>query len=385
MGGVFVRCLYPSVDTVLPNVRLDGLTILITGVSLGGIGFETSRSLVERGARVIMASRNRGKMEFAKCEIERRLKNVQSRCGTIALIELDVSDLVSIEQCVTRLGQLNIHHLNAVIHNAGILAAGGDRYLLSPQGIELTMATNYLGAFYLSDQLIPLLLAGSAHQLAHYPESPYISRLVHVTSSAHQWSTIPDAPSRIESRFQPKAEYYDVWESYANSKHCQMLHTYALSQRYDPHRELQVFSAHPGVVYTSIGHSWYFRMICCLGYTCFKTVSQGAATNVYLICQDRHELVDENGSYFDNLRPAHVAPRFRQQELVSRLWEYSMRVIREFKEERRQATSSLLPSSAVSPRAQIDPQDDIPDANDPLERHQLLASPDKLSLVHTID
>jgi protochlorophyllide reductase len=70
----------------------DGKVFLITGAN-SGLGYETSKFLLERGATVIMSCRDLIKGEKAKQEL---LKFNFS--GKIELVELDLSDLINVKK-----------------------------------------------------------------------------------------------------------------------------------------------------------------------------------------------------------------------------------------------------------------------------------------------
>ena len=69
----------------------NGRVFLITGAN-SGLGYETSKFLLERGATVIMCCRDLLKGEKAKKEL---LKFNFS--GKIELVELDLSDLINVK------------------------------------------------------------------------------------------------------------------------------------------------------------------------------------------------------------------------------------------------------------------------------------------------
>ena len=72
--------------------RQDGKVFMITGAN-SGLGYETSKFLLERGATVIMSCRDWIKGEKAKQEL---LKFNFS--GKIELVELDLSDLTNVKK-----------------------------------------------------------------------------------------------------------------------------------------------------------------------------------------------------------------------------------------------------------------------------------------------
>jgi retinol dehydrogenase-12 len=342
MGGVCVRCIYTPAESVQPESRLDGLVALVTGVTRGGIGYDMARSMARRGAHVILAGRDARRLREARdvmlTELER---DALPSTPQLTTLQLDVSDLASVDQCVSSFAALGLP-LNLLMHNAGVLCPNGGRHDVSAQGIELSMATNYLGAFYLTQRLLPSLLRGSMAQRQQHGDRAYISRVIHISSTAHQYSSLPTHLSRIDSFFRPQPAFYDSWDSYAHSKLCQLLHAAELSRRYDPLTQLQSFSCHPGLVHTSIGDTWYLRLTCCLLAPCFKTVPQGAATGVFLACAPSRQLAEHSGAYFDNLQPARVEARVRDPDVAAAVWDHTQEVIKQWQADRSVASAASL-------------------------------------------
>ena len=121
-----------------------GRTFVVTGAN-SGIGFETARQLVGRGAHVVFAVRNIEKGELAAARL--------IGPGSTSVVELDLADLDQVAACAKTI--LDGHdNLSALICNAGVM---GGPLLRSAQGFELQMATNHLGHAALITAIWPLL------------------------------------------------------------------------------------------------------------------------------------------------------------------------------------------------------------------------------------
>lgn len=121
-----------------------GRTFVITGAN-SGIGLETARDLVSRGAKVVLAVRDTAKGEAAAATL--------TGPGTATVAELDLADLDSVERFAKDLGA-ELEGLSALVCNAGIM---GGPHGLTRQGYELQMGTNHLGHAALIAGLWPLL------------------------------------------------------------------------------------------------------------------------------------------------------------------------------------------------------------------------------------
>jgi NAD(P)-dependent dehydrogenase (short-subunit alcohol dehydrogenase family) len=130
--------------------RLDGAVALVTGGN-AGIGLETCRGLLERGARVIMAVRDQDKAAEA-CA---RLRAVEGRDLPLEHRVLDLSDLDSVAACARG---LEAERIDVFVANAGVWPRA---HGLSPQGHEIAFATNVLGHHLLLRLLEPRLGPGA--------------------------------------------------------------------------------------------------------------------------------------------------------------------------------------------------------------------------------
>lgn len=128
-----------------PLPRLDGRTVAITGAT-GGIGRAAAEGLAQLGADLVLLVRNTEQGE----QLAGRLARAGAR--TARVVRCDLADLA----CV-RAAAAQIPALDVLINNAGVLP--GER-TLSPDGFELTFATNVLGTFALTEALLPALREG---------------------------------------------------------------------------------------------------------------------------------------------------------------------------------------------------------------------------------
>jgi NAD(P)-dependent dehydrogenase (short-subunit alcohol dehydrogenase family) len=96
---------------------MENQLILCTGGN-GGIGFETVKELVSRGAHVIIAARNQLKNEECVAKIK---ESLPSDCrGNVSSVRLDLSDLHSIVHTVNELkSRYPGRAIDQLIQNAG--------------------------------------------------------------------------------------------------------------------------------------------------------------------------------------------------------------------------------------------------------------------------
>ena len=140
--------MHPSFDAqrAVEEKQLAGRVALVTGAT-HGVGFELARRLARRGATVLAGCRS--------LERYRRLQDVladEDGVVTAACLEPAFADLASqaavealAADLLGRRVQLDLLFLNAGIHDAP--------HGLTSEGLERTLATNYLGHFRLLHRL----------------------------------------------------------------------------------------------------------------------------------------------------------------------------------------------------------------------------------------
>jgi NAD(P)-dependent dehydrogenase (short-subunit alcohol dehydrogenase family) len=205
----------PKVEPWRDLPRQDGRRFVVTGAS-GGIGLETAKALAERGAHVVLAVRNLAKGEAAAALMT----------GSVEVGLLDVADLSSVRAFAETVGPVDV-----LINNAGVL---GLPFSLSPDGVELHLATNHLGHFALTNLLLPRLT----------------DRVVVVGSRSHL-SGVLDLDDLDWHR-----RGYKAYAAYAQSKLANMLFLAELQRRLSAvGSTLRVTGAHPGSTATAITSS----------------------------------------------------------------------------------------------------------------------------------
>jgi protochlorophyllide reductase len=127
--------------------------ILLTGGS-SGIGFEAATLLLKAGHRLTLPCRDAP----TAAALRQRLS------GRIATPTCDLADLTSIGRCAESL-LAEGEPIDTLVLNAGLQYSGGAEPRWSAQGFELTIAVNHLGHQALLQQLLPLLLRGTAPRL----------------------------------------------------------------------------------------------------------------------------------------------------------------------------------------------------------------------------
>jgi dehydrogenase/reductase SDR family protein 12 len=127
--------------------RMEGKVALVTGAS-SGLGLAAAEGFARLGATVWLVARRRERGEAARSRIAERSAN-----GNVHLGLCDLSKLESVRQFAAHFRH-QASRLDVLVNNAGVMTA---ERALSDDGIELTLATNVVGPFLLTNLLIPLL------------------------------------------------------------------------------------------------------------------------------------------------------------------------------------------------------------------------------------
>ncbi len=241
---------------------------IITGAT-SGIGKEAAKSLVQSGLTVILACRNIDKAEQLCAKFSDETGNPD-----VFAIEFDLSSFRSIDAfCEKFLSRFN--RLDVLINNAGVIC---DRPQKTKQGFEMTMGVNYIGTYYLTEKLLPIL------------KSTKYSRIVNVTSIVGIKSNLKDEI----------LDFYNIkhgMQAYAASKLALILYTVDLAERLK-NCEVTSNALHPGVIATNIWTGEGFLMRATkpfMKYVCPPAI-HGAKRVIHLALSP--EVKDISGSVF---------------------------------------------------------------------------------------
>lgn len=154
---------------------LNGRVAVVTGGAFG-IGFEVSRALANAGCRVIMVNRKEEQGEDAKATI-----TAESPGAVVEWRECDMGNLSQVRSVFSTLRE-ELDRLDFLVLSAGI---NTNQYGLDADGIDRHFGVNYLGQYYVVNQLYPVL-----KKTSKLPNTP-APRVVFEASEMHR--TAPSA------------------------------------------------------------------------------------------------------------------------------------------------------------------------------------------------
>ncbi len=265
---------------------------IVTGAN-AGIGYATTKGLLQAGFKVSMFCRNRMKAEEALKELIKETGN-----DAIDIFIVDFSSLKSIEKTAAEFkGKYNA--LDVLVNNAGATFASFEK---SEDDLEMTMAVNHFGYFATTFHLLPLLQSGS--------------RIVNVSSKAHYGG-------QIDLNTINEEKGYFVFKQYEISKLANVLFTKYLARQL-AEKNITVNCLHPGVVKTKIGNkagNKLFGFVWSLFSAFGINPDKGAETSIYLASSDK--LADITGMYFDKKVAYKGSELSRDEELQEKFWKWS--------------------------------------------------------------
>jgi NAD(P)-dependent dehydrogenase (short-subunit alcohol dehydrogenase family) len=299
-----------QLDGLAADERLDGKLALVTG-GASGLGFATSVDLARRGARVLLADRR----DLNKAH--HRAVSLGVAADLIELLQVDLSDVTSIDRLVADLASRGVH-LDRLVLNAAIVPTAARS---TPQGLDEMFVVNYLSSFALVRRLLD---AGVLPQDRPVGDVP---RIIFVASEAHRWSDSPlldhlDRPRDGSPRH--------VLDWYATYKFMLVAFAWELARRLslEGTPRVAVFALCPGAMRTNIAHELPFPLRALLNVAMRLFFQDPFVANepvLYFACS--RTLAGRTAIYLHKMTPKDVDSRATDAELGRTLWERSDEVL----------------------------------------------------------
>jgi protochlorophyllide reductase len=309
-------------------------TVVITGAS-SGVGLQAARALAKRGWHVVMACRNLEKAESAA-------KSVGMSPDNYTILHIDTASLESVRQFVKDFRATG-RPLEALVCNAAIYMPLIKEPLRSPEGYELTVATNHLGHFLLCNLML--------EDLKQSPASD--RRLVILGTVTHNpdelGGKIPPRPDLgamkgLEAGFKEPysmidGKKFEPVKAYKDSKVCNVLTMRELHRRYQD-SNITFSSLYPGCVATTAlfrNHYPLFQKL----FPIFQRYVTGGFVSEELAGERVAEVVADpayrqSGAYWSwgNRQKKdgksfvrQVSPEARDDEKAKQMWDLSAKLV----------------------------------------------------------
>jgi NAD(P)-dependent dehydrogenase (short-subunit alcohol dehydrogenase family) len=282
--------------------NLKGRSVLVTGGN-SGIGKATAVGLARVGAEVTITSRDEAKGRSAAAEIKDRAGSA------VEVMLLDLADLSSVRSFAAEFVATH-DDLAVLVNNAGGVF-GSRRETVD--GFEMTIGTNHIGPFVLTNLLSSLLISSAP------------SRIINVGSSAHGFAK--DGLDFDDLNWE--ARRYNQKDAYGHSKLANILHVRELNRRLGP-EGVTAYAVHPGVVRTGFGTGGDSAIVG-IGIRIIGrwllTPEQGAETSIWAATNPY--IVEHAGGYFANSAPAKSTRHARDDDQARRLWDATEAMLNE--------------------------------------------------------
>ncbi len=273
--------------------NMDGKLCVVTGAT-AGIGEITARELAGMGAHVVIIARSEQKAK-ATCEAIRK----STGNPKVEYLLADMSSLASVLKAAEQF-KSKYSRLDVLVNNAGAIFT--ERYT-SPDGYELTFATNHLGPFLFTNLLLDVIKKSAP------------ARIVNVSSDAHHWGKIDLDDLQAEKGYRGQLIY-------GATKLYNILFTVELAKRLEG-SGVTVNALHPGVIASNFGKNTngIFKFAVTIGAPFITSPEKGAETSIFLASSPDVEGV--TGQYFHRKKPKFTRRAAKNPELARKLWEKS--------------------------------------------------------------
>ena len=265
-------------------------TAVITGAD-GGMGSEITKAVAMAGYHVIMVCYTSFKGEEKRSRIILDTGNED-----IEVVQADLSSMESVLDAVDKIKD-KTPSVELLMNNAGTMCT---HYVRTEDGVEHTVAVNYLAPYLLTRRLLPIMHEGS--------------RIVNMISCTY-------AIGKIGPHFFTKGREGSFFRIpiYSNTKLALWLFTRELSELVKG-RGITVNAADPGIVSTNIIRmdEWFDPLTDIFFRPFIRTPRQGAETAIRLLLDE--QFGNLTGRMFASSKEKKVSEKYMHHPQTKELW-----------------------------------------------------------------
>lgn len=288
---------------------LEGKIYLITGAN-SGTGFEASKILLSKGAKVVMLNRNPQKSNDAIAALKQELGNDVD----VSFIRVDLGEQASVRKAADEILE-TIPRIDALMCNGAI--AQVPNQVITKDGFESQLGVNHYGHFLLQGLLFPLIEKSKG-------------RIVTVGSMGYNMGI-----KTIQFDDMNWDKNYNANSVYSQSKLAQIMTVYELQDRLEKvgKTDVKVYACHPGASRTSLiknsgnfitRFAWYLMTL--------SPLTQSAEKGSYpeLMCATEDDLDQKafygptgRGYWTGPVGECKLEPHAVDKEVAGKLWALS--------------------------------------------------------------
>lgn len=280
-------------------VDMKGKLCIVTGAN-SGIGYHTAKGLAKLNATVVMVVRDLDKGQKAFDKIKKA-----TGANSLYLMHCDLSSMKSVDR-FSREFNNRFTCLHLLVNNAGAAFSNKKE---TEEGFEKTIATNYLGMFKLTKNLLPLLKKYTP------------SRIINLGSGMHKTGKIDWDDFMFEKNFKGM-------QVYATTKLMVTAYTYALAKRLEG-TGISANVVEPGFVATNLGAnmgSLRDRIAFALVRPMQISAERGAETCIWAATNP--DLENISGKTFSKKSETKSAEITYDTKFQDRLWETTVKLLK---------------------------------------------------------
>ena len=219
--------------------------VIVTGAS-SGVGLYATRALVDRGWHVLMACRDLDKARRAAASLA-------IPADSVSLERIDLGSQASVREFVGRFAASGLP-LHSLVCNAAVYLPLLKEPMRSPEGYEISVATNHFGHFLLSHLLLSRLVPLDG-------QAPRLITLGTVTANSEEFGGKVPIPAPadlgdlqgLEAGFRAPVAMIDggrfkAGKAYKDSKLCNMIMNREFHRRYHGGTGVVFNTLYPGCV-----------------------------------------------------------------------------------------------------------------------------------------